>query len=335
VWLLRACFATRAGLVAENLALRQQLNVLRRSVKRPKLRFVDRVFWVWFAALVRDWQSLLVIVEPATVVRWHREGFRLYWRWKSRGRKPGRPKLSAEIRELIRRMATENVTWGAPRIQSELALLGHVVAESTVSAYLRSIRDRRPPSQRWTTFLRNHAKSIAAADLFVVPTIRFQLLYVLVVLRHDRRTVAHFNVTEHPTSRWVAQQIVEAFPNDEAPRFLIHDRDAIFGVEFNRRVASMGIEQVRTAYRSPWQNGICERLIGSIRRECLDHVVVFSEAHLRRILREYFAYYHDVRTHLALGRNAPIPRAVEPPENGRILATPYLGGLHHRYSRAA
>ena len=330
--LLRALLLPRAVLAAELLAVRHQLGALQRSVRRPRLRRRDRIFWVWLSRLWADWRPSLIIIKPDTVLRWHRDGFRLYWRWKSRG-KPGRPKIAPEIRRLIRQMSRENVTWGSPRIQSELALLGYTVDQSTVVKYMD--RHRKPPSQTWRTFLDNHVPEIAAIDFFVVPTVRFQLLYCFIVLRHDRRRVVHFNVALHPTARWTGQQIVEAFPYAEAPRFMIRDRDGIYGVDFRERVKHMGIEEVVIAYRSPWQSPYVERLIGSIRRECLDHMIVFSEAHLRRIMTSYFAYYHEVRTHLSLGRNAPIPRKVEPPSRGRVIAIPQVGGLHHRYTRAA
>ena len=257
---------------------------------------------------------------------------RSYWNWKSR-KKPGRPKIDAEVRNLIRRMCRENPTWGAPRIQSELALLGHKVAESTVAKYM--VRQPKPPSQNWRTFLANHIGQIAAIDFFTVPTITFRALYVFLVLRHDRRRVVHFNVTANPTAQWTAQQVVEAFPFEEQPRFLLRDRDGIYGQDFQDRVEHMGIEQVLIAFRAPWQDPYVERLIGSIRRECLDHLIVLNEQHLRRILAEFFTYYHEARTHLSLERNSPIPRSVQPPEKGRVLAKAYLGGLHHCYSRAA
>ncbi len=328
----RAFVLPCTALAAENLALRQQIIVLQRSVKRPRLRRRDRVFWVWLSRLWAGWRSCLMIIKPEAVIGWHRQSFRLYWRWKSRKRS-GRPKTGAEIRELIRRMARENPTWGAPRIQSELALLGHTVADSTVAKYME--RGRKPPSQTWRTFLENHVGDIVAIDFLVVATVSFRLLYCFVVLRHDRRQVVHFNVTPYPTARWTAQQIVEAFPFDEAPRFLIRDRDGIYGQDFRERIKHLGIEEIVIAYRSPWQNPHVERLIGSIRRECLDHVIVLNEAHLRRILAGYFEYYHESRTHLSLDRNAPIPREVEPPSHGRVIAIPQVGGLHHRYTRAA
>ena len=330
---LRALLVPKVHLAYENLALRQQLAVLNQASKRPKLRPRDRVFWAWLSRLWTDWRSALVIVKPDTVVRWHRQGFRLYWRWKSRARKPGRPRVEQEIRDLIRRMSRENPTWGAPRIESELRLLGHDVAEKTVAKYM--VRASKPPSQTWRTFLDNHVSDLAAIDFFTVPTVTFRVLYCFVVLRHERRKVVHFNVTTNPSAQWTAQQIIEAFPFDEAPRYMIRDRDGIYGDDFQTRVERMGIEEVVTAARSPWQNPYCERLIGSVRRECLNHLIVMSEVHLKRILHSYFDYYHNSRTHLSLDRNSPAPREVEPPERGRVLSVPQVGGLHHRYTRVA
>jgi transposase InsO family protein len=230
-------------------------------------------------------------------------------------------------------MSRENPTWGAPRIQAELHLLGYEVAESTVAKY--RVRIRQPPSQTWKSFLRNHASQIVAIDFFTVPTVTFNILYGFVVLLHDRRQVVHFNVTSHPTALWTAQQIIEAFPEETAPRFLLRDRDQIYGEHFRSRVAGMGIEEVVTAARSPWQNPYAERMIGSIRRECLDHLIVLNEEQLRRILRDYFAYYNEVRPHQSLERNAPLRREIEPLAKGKIISLPQVGGLHHRYLRAA
>jgi hypothetical protein len=330
--ILRLLLLTRTRLVLENLALRQQLAVLRRSVRRPRLRPGDRVFWAWLSRWWAGWKDALAIVTPATVVGWHRQGFRLYWRWKSRGR-PGRPRIDPQIRRLIRRMGRENPLWGAPRIQAELRLLGHDVAESTVAKYRG--RRTRPPSPTWRSFLANHAACLASVDFFVVPTAAFKLLYCFVVLCHHRRRVAHFNSTTHPTSEWVARQVKEAFPFDVTPRYLIRDRDAAYGECFRKCMESMAIEEVLIAPRSPWQNPYVERLIGSIRRECLDHVIVFDEAHLKRLLGSYFSYYHTSRTHRSLDDNAPRPRVVEPPDGGRVVSVPHVGGLHHRYTRAA
>ncbi len=332
VLLIRGLFLDQAELAAENLALRQQLAVLTVRKRRPRLRTRDRIFWVWLSRLWAGWRSVLMIVQPDTVVGWHRRGFRLYWRCKSRA-KPGRPRIEVEIRNLIRRMSRENPSWGVPRIQSELALLGHTVSEATVRKY--RIRKRNPPSQTWRTFLDNHLADIVAIDFFTVPTATFRILFAFVVLRHDRRMVVHFNATANPTAAWTAQQITEAFPDETAPRFLIRDRDGIYGQAFQQRIRNMGIEEVVTAPRSPWQNPYVERLLGSIRRECLNHVIVLNERHLLRILRSYFAYYHESRTHLSLDRNSPIQREVEPPECGKVIAIPQVGGLHHRYCRAA
>jgi putative transposase len=282
--LFRGLLVPRLVLVTENLALRQQPLVLHRSSNRPQLRHRDRLFWITLSKL---WASMLVIVKPETVIKWHRQGFKCYWRWKSRAGRVGRPMIDQEVRVLIRRMSRENPTWGVPRIQAELHLLGYEIAESTVAKY--RVRSRKPPSQAWKSFLRNHASQIAAIDFFTVPTATFNVLYGFVVLLHDRRRVVHFNVTTHPTALWTAQQIIEAFPEEPAPRFLLRDRDQIYGEEFQSRVAGMGIEEVITTARSPWQNPYAERLSGSIRRECLDHLIVFNERQLRRILREYFA----------------------------------------------
>ena len=303
------------------------------SVKRPKLRPRDRVFWVCLSRLWSNWRSALVIVQPETVIKWHRQGFKRDWRWKSRKGKPGRPPIEREIRNLISRMSREDPTWGAPRIVSELALLGHDVVEATVAKYM--VRTRKPLSQTWRTFLDNHVHDIAACDFFTVPTATFRVLYVFIVLRHHRRQVVHFNVTTNPSAEWTAQQIVNAFPYEEAPRFLLRDRDGIYGHYFQKRVKSVGIDEVPIAPRSPWQNPCCERIIGSVRRECLNHLIVLGESHLKRILTNYFEYYHHSRPHLSLDRNSPTPREVEPPSQGEVISFRQVGGLHHRYSRAA
>ena len=272
--------------------------------------------------------SALAIVEPETVIRWHRAGFRLVWRWKSRCR-VGRPKVPLEIRQLIRDMSRANPLWGAPRIHGELLKLGIDIGQTSVAKYMA--RRRRPPSQGWKTFLHNHADGIASIDLFVVPTISFRLLYGLLILRHGRRQILWLGVTAHPTTEWIARQLTEACGWDPVPRYIIRDRDRVYGELFKRRLRAMGIRDRPTAPRSPWQNGHAERLIGSIRRECLDHVVVFGERHLRQILLSYLQYYNGARTHLSLKKDAPIPRAVQ--AVGRILPTPILGGLHHQYVR--
>jgi transposase InsO family protein len=330
LWTLMAnLFKSRRRLEAENLFLRHQLNIaLRRAPGRRRLRWSDRALMVWLTQL---WPSLLGlsrVVQPETILRWHRAGFRAYWRWKSRGR-PGRPKVTLELRELIRRMNKENPLWGAPRIHGELLKLGFDVAESTVSKYMA--RRRGPPSQSWRTFLRNHADAIAAIDLCVVPTVTFGCLFALVVMGHGRRQLLWFAVTRHPTAAWLAQQIVEAFPWDTAPTYLVRDNDRAYGQVFTKRLRAMGIRDRPIAPRSPWQNPYVERLIGTLRRDCLDHVVILGERHLRRVLTLYALYYNQTRTHLGLGKDAPLGRAIE--RSGTIVATPILSGLHHHYAR--
>ncbi|WP_373503664.1 integrase core domain-containing protein [Aestuariivirga sp.] len=322
-------FRPRVDREAEIIALRHQLNVLRR-MKPERLVFSnrDRFFFVWLYRLAPGILNALSIVEPKTVVGWHRRGFRALWRWKSRSG-AGRPKVLFEIRNLIREMSVANPLWGAPRIHGELLKLGIEVGQTTVAKYMN--RRRRPPSQGWKTFLRNHADGIAAMDLFVVPTISFKLLYGLVVMSHDRLRVLHLSTTEHPSAEWIAQQVTEAVGWELAPQYIIRDRDSAYGEVFKRRLRAMGIRDRPTAARSPWQNGYCERLIGSIRRECLDHVVIFGERHLRHVLRSYAVYYNEVRTHLSLDKDAPIGRAVQ--AVGRIQPVSLLGGLHHHYAR--
>ena len=330
---LCSLFQSHRRLALENLALRQQLAMLKSSVKRPHASALDRLFWVLFAKYVNGWRAMLHALHPDTVVRWHREGFRRYWRWKSRRQRVGRPPVDREIRDLIREMQSTNTGWGAPRIHGELLKLGIEVSQATVSKYMA--RRQRPPSQTWRNFLENHVADLASIDFFTVPTATFRVLYVFVVLRHDRREIVHFNVTEHPTARWTAQQIVEAFPFDTAPRYLLRDRDAIYRKTVRQRIKSLAIEDALSAPRSPWQNPFVERVIGSIRRDCLDHVIVLNERHLRRILREYFGYYHDCRRHLPLNKDSPKPRTVQPPAFGKIVALPCVGGLHHCYGRSA
>jgi transposase InsO family protein len=326
-------FQSHRRLALENLALRQQLAMLKSSVKRPRASALDRLFWVLFAKYVNRWRAMLHTLHPDTVVRWHREGFRRYWRWKSQRRRVGRPPINREIRSLIHDMQSANVGWGAPRIHGELLKLGIEISQATVSKYMA--RHRNPPSQTWRTFLNNHVTDLASIDFFTVPTATFRILYVFIVLRHDRRQIVHFNVTAHPTAQWTAQQIVEAFPFDTVPRYLLRDRDAIYGKTVQRRIKSLAIEDVLTAPRSPWQNPFVERVIGSIRRDCLDHVIVLNERQLRRILREYLGYYHSCRTHLSLSKDSPKPRAIQPPDSGKVTAFPLVGGLHHRYGRLA
>jgi transposase InsO family protein len=326
---LASPFKSKLRLEAENAVLRHQLIILRRRLHgRVRLTNHDRWFFIqlyrWFPAILR----VLTIMRPETLVRWHRAGFRRYWRWKSR-RRGGRPPVETELRALIRRMSIENPLWGAPRIHGELLKLGFEVAQSSVAKYI--VKRRVPPSQGWRTFLRNHAPDIAAMDLFVVPSIGFDLLYALVIVRLDRRDLVWINVTTNPTAEWVARQITEAFPWDVAPGYVIRDRDRVYGTVVTRRLRAMGIRDKPIAPAAPWQNGFAERLIGSIRRECLDHIIVLGEVHLRRILKSYARYYNETRTHLALDKDAPLSRTVK--RAGRILCRPILGGLHHEYVR--
>jgi transposase InsO family protein len=279
----------------------------------------------WFPSILK----VIAIVRPETLVRWHRAGFRRYWRWKSLS-PGGRPPIGAELRALIRRMSLENPLWGAPRIHGELLKLGFAVAQSSVAKYMAR-RSNDPSGQSWATFVRNHAAQIAAMDLFVVPTIGFDLLYALIIVQLDRRELVWVNVTAHPTAEWIARQITEAFPWNEAPRYLIRDRDGNYGSVVRRRLRAMGIRDKPISVGSPWQNCFAERLIGSIRRECVDHLVVFGEQHLRRVLRSYALYYNEARTHRSLNKDAPLSRPVQP--IGRIVSHALVGGLHHRYVR--
>jgi transposase InsO family protein len=322
-------FKSRCRLEAENLLLRHQLAIaLRRAPPRLRLRGSDRALLVWITGL---WPSLLGavrVVQPETVLRWHRTGFKMVWRWKSRHR-AGRPRIDRGLRDLIRQMSRENPLWGASRIHGELLMLGFEVAQSTVSKYI--VRPSKPPSQTWKTFLRSHAEAIAAIDMCVVPTLTFELLFAFLVLGHGRRQLLWFEVTRHPTAKWLARQLTEAFPWTSAPAYLVRENDRAYGHVFTSRVRAMGIRDRPISPGSPWQNGCAECLIGTLRRVCLDQVVIFSEMHLRQILSAYAAYYNQARTHLALQKDAPLHRAVQ--RSGAIVAIPILAGLHHQYVR--
>jgi len=327
--LLASPFKSKLRLEAENTVLRHQLIVLRRRRHgRVRLTNNDRWFFIqlyrWFPSILQ----VLTIIRPETLVRWHRVGFRRYWRWKSRSQ-GGRPQIEADLRKLIRRMSIENPLWGAPRIHGELLKLGFELAQSSVAKYM--VKHRGPPSPGWRTFLRNHAPEIAAMDLFVVPTIGFDMLYALVIVRLDRRDLAWINVTTNPTAEWVARQITEAFPWDGAPGYMIRDHNRIYGTVVTRRLRAMGIRDKPIAPASPWQNGVAERLIGSIRRECADHIIVLGEAHLRGILKSYANYYSSARTHRSLNKDAPASRRIQ--RTGSIKSHAILGGLHHHYVR--
>lgn len=328
--LIRAFFRSQSGLAIENAALRQQLAVFKEKRPRPTLSGADRAFWVLLRRFWCGWSNALIVVKPETVVRWHRAGFERYWRWKSR--KVGRRRTAPDVRALIRRMVQENA-WGAPRIHAELLKLGFDVSERTVSRYL----PRKPADpdaiERWKAFLRNHRDVISAMDFLTVPTATFRVLYVFFVIDHARRRIRHVNLTAHPHAAWAIQQLREAFPFDTAPRYLILDRDAIFKGRVTRAIKNMGMIPKLTSYRSPWQNGVAERWVKSLRRELLDHVVVLSEKHLRRLVGEYVRYYNEDRCHSSNEKDAPVPRPVieKPSPTSNVVALPRVGGVHHRY----
>ena len=329
---IRAMCRSRDSLVIENLALRQQIAALKKNRPRPALDQADRAFWVALRIAWPSWASHLVIVQADTVAKWHRDRFHRHWaKISQQQRRPGRPRVDIEVRRLIKQMALDG--WGAPRIHGELMKLGFVVSEATVSRYMPHRPAKPDQLKRWIAFLRNHKDAIAAMDFFTVPTASLRLLYAFFVIDHGRRHVLHFNATHNPTAAWVSQQLREAFPYDTLPRYLICDRDAIFSAEVMRCIKAMGTTPRRIAYRSPWQNPVAERWIGSCRRELLEHVVVFGRDHLVRLVISYLAYYHGDRSHLGLGKDAPDRRPVtqRPSPTAKIVPLPRVGGLHHRY----
>lgn len=325
-------FQAHRSLVLENLALRHQLQVLNRGGRRPRLKNRDRLLWILLRKCWPDWRRPLLIVKPDTVIAWHRAGIRKYWRWKSKRRRRGRPPLTLEERALIRRLAAENPLWGAPHVHAELLKLGIVVSEPTVAKYMKH---RKPPSQSWKTFLNNHASELASVDFFTATTATMKALYVFVVLSHDRRKILGYGITDTPTGEWAAEKVLQAFDVEHSPTILVRDQDTKFGDAFDAAIDGAGIKQVRSAYRCPWQNGYVERVIGTIRRECLDHVIILNAGHLRRVLDEYVVYYNESRTHLGIEKDCPVPRAIQAPHDGEIVAAPVLGGLHHTYRRQA
>jgi transposase InsO family protein len=328
---------SKGELVAENALLRQQLLILRRSVKRPRCTAADRALLVLLASRVRAWRPALLIVQPDTLLRWHRQLFRGFWRRKSRpGQAPRRPKVSPETIAVIREMAAANRLWGAERIRGELLQLDIRVAKWTVQKYLRDARPPQRAGQRWSPFLRNHAGEAWACDFLPVTDLLFRPLYAFFVVALGTRRVVHVGVTPHPTDAWVAQQRHEATPFDQRPRFLIRDNDRTYGAQFARVAAASGIRTLRTPLRAPRANGTCERFLGSVRRECLDHVLLLGERHLTRVLREYVAYFNRARPHQGLGQATPeLPAEETRSRTGPIVAVPILGGLHHAYQRAA
>ena len=330
VGLLARCGRSRQDLLLENFALRHQLAMCER---RPHVRGIDRLLWAHLLRRWSGWRMSLVILHPDTVVRWHRRSWRRFWAWKSRSRRPGRRRIPIEARDLILRLARENPRWGAMRIRAELRMLGYDVSAETVRRYrLQALR--RPPSQRWRTFLRNHRDVIWAADFCTVPTLMFGTLYVFFVISHARRRIEFVNVTAHPTAAWTWQQMIEATAWNRRPRYLIRDRDRAYGREFIAQAQRLGIETILTPVRAPQANAVAERWVGTLRRECLNHLIPLNERHLRRLVQEFVAYYNETRPHRTLDLHPPAgPRPLQ--KHGRVVATPVLGGLHHRYERAA
>jgi transposase InsO family protein len=328
---LAGALRSRRRLLLENLLLRQQLQVALRSQHQPRLRARDKLFWLGVRRLHRNWRCHLHLVRPETVLHWHRQGWRLFWHWRS-GSALGRPRLNPEVRALIVTIAGENPHWGTERIRGELLKLGIAVSARSIRRYRRR-GPARPPSQSWRTFLANHAQAIWAADLFVVQTLSFKTLYVLFLISHDRRRLVHFNVTAHPTAAWVWHQMIEATPWDQHPRYLIHDRDRVYGADFATRLTGLGIESIRTPVQAPRANAIGERVVRTLRRECLDHILPLTEQHVQAVLTEFVTYYNRDRPHRSLGLETPAPS--RRPIAGEVVARPVLGGLHHVYERAA
>jgi transposase InsO family protein len=329
-------FRNRQNLLLENLALRQQLVVLKRRHPKPKLGLLDKLFWVAARQFWACWKQSLFLVMPETVVRWYRAGFRRYWTVLCQPRNPvgGGKRISKEIRDLIFQMVVENPTWGAPRIHGELVMLGFDVSERSISRWMRRAPRNPEPAKRWLSFLHNHREAIAAMDFFTVPTVTFNLLYCFFIISHDRRRILHFNVTPHPTSSWIVQQLREAFPYQSSPRFLLFDHDQKYGLDVPVAIRALQITGLQTSIQSPWQNGVAERWVGSCRRDLLDHIIALNERHLKRLLADYVRYYHDDRTHLGLRKQTPGGR-IRLATRGRIVAHERIGGLHHRYDQAA
>jgi transposase InsO family protein len=334
---LRDLIRTKPQLIAENALLRQQMIVLNRSVKRPRLTTTDRSLLVLLASRVRTWKDALLIVQPDTLLRWHRQGFRLFWRRKSRSQTRA-PRIPAATITLIQEMASNNRLWGVKRIQGELLKLDIRVAKRTIARYIRQARPLRTHGQRWATFLQNHAHEIWACDFLQLHDALFRPLFAFFITELGSRRIVHVGVTRSPTDDWVAQQLREATPFGEAPRFLVRDNDAKYGAHFTAVASGSGIEVLRTPIRAPRANAICERLLGSVRRECLDHVLILSEAHLRRILTEYVGYFNRARPHQGINQQVPDPGDTAAnllSAGAHVVGFPVLGGLHHAYRKAA
>jgi putative transposase len=328
-----AAFRSPKALLAENLMLRHQLIVLQRSVGRPQLRPMDRLLWAAGLRRLPNWKKWLVIVRPETVIRWHRMGFKLFWRWRSSMRSGGRPPLPRDVRNLIICMARENLTWGSRRIQGELLKLGRRVGRTTIRRILREVRGPYRPSASWRSFLRSQAQGIWSCDVFTVTTVPFRQLYVMVIIAHATRELRQIAVTDSPSTQWCIQVIREATPFDVCPKFLIHDNDARFGDQFDRALRHMGIRPISTPLFAPLANAICERVIGTLRREVLDHMLIWNARHLVRTLHEARRWYNEARPHQALGQQTP--RCYTPPQKpvppSDVVSISVLGGLHHEY----
>ena len=338
IWFALICFfKPKAWLIAELACTRQQLAVLlERQKQPPRFKNKHRRFWIVMCRWFPGWKDALRIVQPETVLRWHRNGWRAYWRLKSR-RNAGRHRIACKLRTLIQRMTKENPTWGQQRIEAELLGLGYHISPRTVAKYMRRYH-RRPPSPKWRDFLKQHAKAIWACDFLTVHTLTFQTLYVFFLIHHSNREVVYARVTKTPTAFWTGQQVLQACWEHDQPRYLIRDNDKIYGDEFNRRVNSLNIEQIRIPFRCPKANSIAERFVGTLRREALDHMFVFNERHLQKVVDEFVVYYNQHRPHRSLNQRSPLNAANDPPAsplNGEIVAEPVLGGLHHVYRRAA
>jgi transposase InsO family protein len=327
---------SKPELLLENALLRQQLVILQRQAKKPHLTRRDRLFLLLLASRLPSWRQALLILKPDTLLHWHRQGFKLFWRFRSHAR-PGRPRLNQDLIRLIQQMATENPSWGAERIRGELLKLGIQIAKDTIHTYLRPVRSPRAPSQNWNTFLKNHAPDVWACDFLPVIDLLFRTVYVFFIVELSSRRVVHFGVTRHPTDAGVAQQLREATPYGQAPRFLIRDNDRKFGPEFTSVAKASGIEVLRIPYRAPRANAVCERFIGSVRRECLDHLFILSDRQLYRVIKEYVEFFNAARPHQGIGQQIPERLGIreEAKREGRIISFPILNGLHHDYRRAA
>ena len=341
--IIQILFKSKDNLILEIIELRQQLAAYQAKKDRPEnISDLTRSLLVALKRTWPKWMNALIIVKPETVIYWQQRRFKKYWAEKSaKKNKPGRPSVKVEIRKLIRRMASENLSWGAPRIYSELLMLGYTkkqVSQRTVSRYLKKIRVDAPGNikkkrQQWKTFLENHREYIMAMDFFTVPTISFKILYVYFIIDHARRKIVHVNVTKHPTTEWVIQQLKDAFPFESAPKYLIFDRDSIFSARVKQFITNMGTRPKVTGYKCPWQNGVAERYVLSVREDALNRMVIFNEKQLHDLMKQYVEYYNNERCHLSVGRDSPTGREIQnkPFGSARVISFPRIGGLHHVY----